>query len=40
LYPIFKGIELRVRGIAAIALGKIHDEEAIEPLIKVLENKR
>lgn len=32
--------ELRVRGTAAIALGQIRDEEAIEPLIKVIGSKR
>jgi FOG: HEAT repeat len=30
---------LRIRGEAALALGKIHDENAIEPLIKALENR-
>ncbi|GAH79491.1 unnamed protein product, partial [marine sediment metagenome] len=35
-----RGVPLRIRGHAAEALGKIGDDSAIEPLIKVLEDQR
>ena len=37
---MFEGTESRVRGTAAWTLGQIRDDKAIEPLIKVLKNKR
>ncbi|MFC1846481.1 HEAT repeat domain-containing protein [Chloroflexota bacterium] len=40
VHLMLEGTELRLRGTATWALGQIRDDKAIEPLIKVLTNKR